>query len=181
MNKESLVDQPAYKAAHQFTCQQQILTLQNLLGLLDKAKLASESKKFEFAVLFQSRLSPDMFPLIKQIQIACDTAKFNAARLTGKDAPQHPDNEQSLEDAQKRIQSVISFLQSFKEADFKGYEERKITQPRWEGKWMTGRDFLTEYAMPNFFFHVVTAYNILRHNGVDIGKRDYLGKISMHS
>ena len=171
----------AETVAYQFICQQQILTLKNMMGLLEKAAPFAESKKFDFSVLLQSRLAPHMFPLMRQIQIACDTAKFNAARLTGKDAPSHSDNEQTLEDAKSRIKSVISYLEKFKEADFSGYQERKISNARWEGKWMTGGDFLTEYAIPNFFFHIVAAYSILRHNGVDIGKGDFLGKISMHA
>lgn len=168
-------------SAFQFICQQQVRTLKNLVQLLDKAVPYAQSKKFEYSVLLQSRLAPDMFPLMRQIQIACDTAKFNAARLSGKTAPSHPDEEKTLDEAKVRIQSVITYLESFQESDFRGYHERKITHPRWEEKWMTGADFFVEYAIPNFFFHTVAAYSILRHNGVDVGKTDYLGALSLRS
>mgnify|MGYP001408457562 CR=1 FL=1 len=168
-------------SAFHFVCHQQVHTLKNLIHLLDKAAPYADTKKFDYSVLLQARLAPDMFPLMRQIQITCDTAKFNAARLSGKTAPSHPDEEKTLADAKARIQSVISYLEGFQAADFEGFQERKVTNARWDGKWMTGADYLMQYAIPNFFFHTATAYNILRHNGVEIGKKDYLGTLSLRS
>ncbi|MFP5459887.1 MAG: DUF1993 family protein, partial [Bacteriovoracia bacterium] len=116
-------------------------------------------------------------PLLRQVQIACDTAKLGAARLAGKDAPVHDDKETTWPELKSRIHQVIAFLESLKPQDFAGAEERKITQPRWEGKWMTGEDYLRHHAIPNMYFHVTTAYSILRANGVDVGKKTYLGEM----
>ncbi len=142
---------------------------------LDKAAGFADQKKFNFEVLLQSRLAPDQFPLMRQIQIACDTAKLAAARLAGKEAPVHDDKEVTLADAYARIDSTLAYLQTFKPEDFKGAETRKITQPRWEGKWITGEEYAHLHVLPNLYFHITTAYSILRHNGVDVGKKDYLG------
>jgi hypothetical protein len=130
-------------------------------------------------VLLQSRLAPDMFPLIRQVQIACDHAKGTAARLAGKEPPAHTDTETTIEQAKQRIATVIAYLDTFKKEDFAHADSVKVTMPRWEGKSMTAVDFLVEYAQPNFYFHLTTAYAILRQAGVDIGKRDYLGAMSM--
>jgi hypothetical protein len=153
--------------------------LKNLDANLDKAAAHAAAKKFDPKVLLQSRLAPDMLPLMFQIQTACDTAKFAAARTTGKDSPSHPDTEQSLDDAKQRIAKVIAFLDGFKQADFEGIESRTVSLPRWEGKSMTALDYFIEHALPNFMFHVTTAYAILRHNGVELGKRDFLGQLTM--
>ncbi len=166
---------------YEFTTRQQVKALQNLTACLEKAAGYADSKKFEFEVLLQSRLAPDQFALLRQIQIACDTAKFNAARLTGLTAPAHPDNEKTWSELRARIESVIAYLKGFKESDFKGASEIKVTNPRWENKWMLGQDFVHEYAAPNVYFHITTAYAILRHNGVDVGKKDYLGALTFHS
>ncbi len=162
---------------YQQTVPQFTKTLGNLLTILDKAAAHADSKKFDAGVLLTSRLAPDQFHLIKQIQIACDTAKLCASRLSGKDAPVHDDKEQTLGDVKKRIQEVIAYLKSFSEKDFAEGASRKITQPRWETKWLTGSDYVLHHAIPNFYFHVTTAYAILRHNGVEIGKKDYLGEL----
>lgn len=162
---------------YELTVPQFIKMLNVLNSLLDRGAQYAETKKFDVEVLLNSRLAPDQFNLIRQVQIACDTAKFGVARLTGKDAPSHPDTEKTLPELKARIESTISFLESFKESDFAGAEERLITNPRWEGKSLVGKDFLIQYLLPNFYFHIVTAYSILRHNGVDIGKKDYLGKL----
>lgn len=151
--------------------------LKNLNDILDKLPGYCDSKKFEVEVLLGSRLSPDQFNLIKQIQIACDTAKLCGSRLAGKEAPVHEDHEKTLPELKTRIESVITYLGTFTEKDFLGAEERKISQPRWEGKYLTGHEFLVQHAIPNFYFHVTTAYSILRHNGVPIGKKDYLGPL----
>jgi hypothetical protein len=161
-----------------------VLEMKKLLGsldlCLDKAASHAAARKFDPAVLLQSRLAPDMFPLIRQVQIACDQAKYAASRAAGKDAPAHPDTEQTLDEIRARIATVIAYLGGFSAADFSGAGERRISLPRWEGKSMTATDYVIEHAMPNFFFHTTTAYAILRHNGVDLGKRDYLGALSMH-
>lgn len=151
--------------------------LRNLKKILEKGAHAAEAKKYEVDVLLNSRLAPDQFNLIRQVQIACDTAKLCAHRLTGKTAPVHEDKEKSLAEVMSRIDSTLSYLDSFSAADFQGSEEKKITTPRWDGKWMTGTEVVHHHVLPNFYFHVSTAYAILRHNGVDIGKKDYLGEM----
>ncbi|XDD51717.1 DUF1993 family protein [Leptospira sp. WS92.C1] len=155
--------------------------LQNLARLLEKAAAFSETKKIEVEVLLNSRLAPDQFHLIKQIQIATDTAKLGVSRLTGKDAPKHDDQEKTLPELQARIQSVLEYLSTFTEKDFGESEEKKVSQPRWEGKYLTGKEFAIQHAIPNFYFHITTAYSILRHNGVDIGKKNYLGDMPFKS
>jgi hypothetical protein len=150
-------------------------TLQNLSLCLDKAAAFADAKKFDAAVLLQSRLAPDQFTLLRQVQVACDTAKTCAARLAGKDAPAHEDNEKTIADAKARIDKVVAYLATYSEKDFAGALERHVSQPRWAGKFLTGKEFALQHAIPNFFFHVTTAYAILRHNGVDLGKKDYLG------
>lgn len=151
--------------------------LGNLSLLLDKAAQHAEAKKFDVGVLLQSRLFPDQLNFTRQIQIACDTAKMGVARLTGKDAPKHEDNEATLAELKERIGKVIAYLATFSETDFAGAEERKISQPRWEGKYLTGKEFAIQHAIPNLYFHITTAYSILRHNGVEIGKKNYLGEM----
>lgn len=151
--------------------------LNNLAAILEKAELAAVQKRYDMSVLLNARLAPDQFNLIRQIQIACDTAKLAAARLTGKvdDAPKHDDSETTLAELKTRIEETLNYLASFSESDFAGASERQISQPRWEGKYVTGAEFAIEHAMPNLYFHITTAYAILRHNGVDVGKKDYLG------
>jgi hypothetical protein len=162
---------------YQITVPQFIKMLQNLNRLLDKGALFAAAKKIDVEVLLNSRLAPDQFNLIRQVQIACDTAKLGISRLTGKEAPVHEDNEKTLSELLTRIDSVISYLGKFSEKDFDGAEERKISQPRWEGKYLTGKEFALQHAIPNLYFHITTAYSILRHNGVEVGKKDYLGEM----
>jgi len=151
--------------------------LKNLSRILEKAGAHAEAKKYDVDILLNSRLYPDQFNLIRQVQIACDTAKLGVARLTGKDAPVNDDEEKSLPELQARIEGTLNFLQSIDENDFKGAEERKVSQPRWEGKYLNGLEFAIQHAIPNLYFHVTTAYSILRHNGVEVGKKDYLGEM----
>lgn len=155
--------------------------LRNLSNILDKGAQFADSKKIPMEVLLQSRLAPDQFPLIKQIQIACDTAKLGASRLTGMEAPVHEDKETTLAEAKARIASVISYLETFKESHYSSAATRQVTTPRWEGKHLSGEDYAIHHVIPNFYFHVTTAYSILRHNGVDIGKKDYLGPMPFKS
>jgi len=156
-------------------------SLNNLHSILDKALQHAETKKFDVEVLLNSRLAPDQFHFIRQIQIACDTAKLCVARLTGKEAPSHADTEKTLPELKARLQDTIKFLNSVSASDFAGSEEKKITTPRWENKHLLGMDYVTHHALPNIYFHVTTAYAILRHNGVDIGKKDYLGDLPFRS
>ncbi|WP_374034267.1 DUF1993 family protein [Bdellovibrio bacteriovorus] len=158
-----------------------IKTLKNLSAILDKGAHLAETKKFDVEVLLNSRLAPDQFPLTRQIQIACDTAKLGVARLTGKEAPSHPDTEKTLPELKTRIESTIAFLESVSAKDFTGADKKHISQPRWEGKYLTGEEYVLHHAIPNIYFHVTTAYSILRHNGVEIGKKDFLGALPFKS
>jgi hypothetical protein len=157
------------------------LEIKKLLGTvpawLDKAAEHAAAKEYDPNTLLQARLAPDMFPLVRQIQSACDQAKYAAGRPTGKDIPSHPDTEQTFDELRARVAAVRSYLEGFTARDFEGADERSITLPRWEGRSMSGTVYFTEFALPNFFFHLTMAYAILRHNGVDLGKRDYLGPI----
>ncbi|EMY79621.1 PF09351 domain protein [Leptospira weilii serovar Ranarum str. ICFT] len=155
--------------------------LRNLKLLLEKGASYAETKKFDVEVLLNSRLAPDQFNFIKQIQIVCDTAKLGVSRLTGKEAPKHDDQEKTLSELQTRIQSTLDYLGTFTEKDFVGANEIKVSQPRWEGKYLTGKEFAIQHLIPNFYFHITTAYSILRHNGVDIGKKNYLGEMPFKS
>ncbi|MCP8690095.1 DUF1993 domain-containing protein [Marinobacterium sedimentorum] len=157
--------------------------LQNLSAILDKAEAFAEAKKIDVTVLLNSRLAPDQFNFTRQVQIACDTAKLSVARLAGKEssAPKHEDNEATLAELQARIQSVVDYLSGFTREDLAAAETQKITQPRWDGKYLTGREFAIQHALPNIYFHITTAYAILRHNGVDVGKKDYLGSLPYKS
>ena|SRR3989304_619721 len=156
-----------------------IKMLGNLSAILDKAAKHAEEKKFDIEVLLRSRLAPDQFDLIFQVQVACDTAKLGIARLAGKekDAPSYPDTEKTLAEVKARIDKTVAYLKTFKAKDFAGADERRISQPRWEGKSLSGEQFLHQHVIPNLYFHVTTAYAILRHNGVNIGKKDYLGQL----
>jgi hypothetical protein len=153
--------------------------LDNLSRILDKAAQYAEAKKFNIDVLLNSRLAPDQFNLIRQVQITCDTAKFGAARICGKEAPTHPDTETTLAELQARIKTVQDYLASFKPEDFVGAEARHVSQPRWEGKYLTATEFVIQHSLPNIYFHIATAYSILRHNGVDVGKKDFLGNMPL--
>ena len=157
--------------------------LKNLSAILEKAEAFAAIKKVDMSVLLNSRLSVDQFNLIRQVQIACDISKLGVARLTGKEGsvPKHEDNETTLAELQARIQSVLDYLAGFSEADFADAGTRTITQPRWEGKTLTGEQFAIEWAIPNVHFHVTTAYAILRHLGVEVGKKDYLGEMPFKS
>ena len=150
--------------------------LKNLSAILDKAQAHAEAKKIEPAVLLGCRLYPDMFTLTRQVQVACDNAKGAAARLAGVEVPKHEDTEQTFADLKARIAKTVDFVESFKPAQIDGTEEKEIhlklgpLEVDWKGM-----QYLLGFALPNFYFHVVTAYDILRHNGVEIGKREYIG------
>jgi hypothetical protein len=144
----------------------------------DAAEALATENAFSVDLFLEQRLTMNQFSLVRQVQIACDTAKLGASRLTGREAPKHEDNETTLAQLRARLAEVISYLDDFSAADFAKAGEQTISQPRWNGKTMTGADFFIEHVVPNFFFHLGHTYAILRHNGVKIGKRDYLGKLT---
>ncbi|MEW5855534.1 MAG: DUF1993 domain-containing protein [Myxococcota bacterium] len=149
--------------------------LKNARTWLDKAAAYAEQKKFDPSVLVQSRLAPDMFPLAKQIQLASDHAKGCTARLAGLEVPRFEDKESTIPELQARIDKTIAFIESVPAAKVDGSEDRDIVLPSPHGeRRFKGEDYLKHYALPNFYFHVTTTYAILRHNGVDLGKRDYI-------
>ncbi|WP_026349294.1 DUF1993 domain-containing protein [Arsukibacterium perlucidum] len=157
--------------------------LQNLQQILDKGAAFAASKKIDMTVLLNARLAPDQFNLIRQVQIACDSAKLGAARLTNQvdSAPKHADDETTLEQLSQRVADTVAYLATFNPADFADAASQKVSQPRWEGKYLTGDEFLIQHVLPNIYFHITTAYAILRHNGVDVGKKDYLGAMPYKS
>jgi hypothetical protein len=145
---------------------------------LEETLAFAEAKKLDPNVFLTFRLAPDQFPLSRQIQIACDTAKLGASRLGGKEAPVQADTETTVPELRARVASVLAYLDGFSEKDFANAATAVITQPRWEGKTMTGADYFIEHVVPNFYFHVTTTYALLRHNCVNLGKRDYLGALT---
>lgn len=148
-----------------------------LSKLLDKAEAFAEERKIKPEILVNARLSPDMLSLAGQIQRASDTAKFAAARLTGMDAPSFPDEEVTLDDLRTRIAQTVSYLATVPETAFDGAAERTVTvKSRGQEVNYTGKDYLLTFALPNFYFHLTTAYAILRHSGVPVGKLDFLGR-----
>ena len=150
--------------------------LTNLSAILDKTQAHVDAHKIDAAALTTYRLFPDMFAMARQVQIACDTAKGAVARLAGVDIPVNEDSEQTLAELKKRIATTIAFVQSIQPEQIDGSEDNEITLRRGEkSTTYKGMQFLLGHALPNFYFHVATAYNILRHNGVPVGKRDYLG------
>ena len=152
--------------------------LRNLSAILDKAQAHAEAKKLDAAVPGSLRLIADMFPLARQVQIACDTAKGAVARLAGVDIPKHEDTEQTIPELKARIAKTLDFLGSVPAAKINGSDEREVVMKmRGQDMKFQGAQYLLSHALPNFYFHVTTAYNILRANGVDIGKRDYIGSI----
>jgi uncharacterized protein len=162
-----------------------ISQMKKMLGQLDKwleaAAAFAQTKSFDPNVFLGLRLAPDQFAFARQVQTACDTVKLAASRLTGKDAPKQADTEQTLDELRARVALVLEYLNGLSAKDFDGAATRVVTQPRWEGKVMSGADYFLEHAVPNFFFHLTHAYAILRHNGVSVGKRDYLGALSLRA
>lgn len=151
--------------------------MKNLIGIIEKAEAHCAAKKIDPEVLVNDRLAPDMFPLKRQVQIASDMAKAAACRLAGKDIPKWEDNEKTLPELKARLQKAIDFIGAFKPAEIDGSENKEIAltiggQP----KTLTGHQYLMTHAYPHFYFHVTTTYNILRHNGVEVGKGDFVGK-----
>jgi hypothetical protein len=156
-------------------------TLGNMDQWLEAAAAHAAKKSFDPNLLLGMRLAPDQFAFARQVQTACDTAKLATARLTGQEAPKHADTETTIDELRARIKSVIAYLDGFDASHFAEAGARVITTPRWESKTMSGTDYLIEHGMPNFFVHATTAYAILRHNGVEIGKKHYLGTLSLRA
>jgi hypothetical protein len=154
-----------------------IRVLGNLAAILEKAAAHAEARKFDPDILVTSRLYPDMFPLAKQVQIASDAAKGGAARLAGTEPPSFEDKEKTIPELVERLRKTADFLRTLEPAQFEGAEDRTVTWKTRAGeKSMPGMPYLLTHVNPNFYFHVTTAYAILRHNGVEIGKGDYLGR-----
>lgn len=155
--------------------------LQNLKVILEKARTSAEVRKFDVNVLVQSRLAPDMFPLVRQVQIACDSIKLGVARVVDQmeTVPKHADTETTIDELLTRIQETLDYIATVSPAMFEGASERRVGTPRWEGKTVSGDEFIVQYALPNLYFHITTTYAILRHNGVDVGKQDFLGALPM--
>jgi hypothetical protein len=150
--------------------------LRNLSAILDKAQAHCDAKKIDPQALLQARLYPDMFPLVRQVQIACDTAKGAVARLAGVDIPKHEDTEQTFSDLKARIAKTLDFVESSSAQRIEGSEDKEVVLKMREREVkFNGMQYLLGHAYPNFYFHVTTAYAILRHNGVEIGKRDFIG------
>ncbi len=155
-------------------------SLGGLENILRKAEEFVRASGLDETGFLQERLAPDMFPLVRQVQIVCDNAKASTARLTGIENPKHEDKEQTFAELYDRIHFTLNFLKSVQKESFEGAEERKVELPYFPGKHFIGFDYLREYALPNFFFHLTTAYGIIRHKGVAIGKKDYLNGLSLH-
>jgi hypothetical protein len=153
--------------------------LGNLASILEKGEEYADAKKIEHQVLLNSRLFADMYPLIRQVQIATDMSKGAGARLAAIDIPKYEDNETGFAELQARIAKTITFLDAIKPAQLEGAEAREITiSIRKTDLKFSGQDYLLKWVMPNVYFHVTTAYNILRHNGVNLGKQDFLGHLT---
>jgi hypothetical protein len=163
---------------YQASVPQFIKMLGNLKSILDKAAAHATSKKIDESVFVNARLSPDMLPLTAQVQIATDFARGTTARLVGVEPPKVEDNEKSFAELTARIDAAIAYVRTFSAAQVDGSETRQITRTiRGAPKTFSGQDYLIQFSLPNFYFHVTTAYAILRHNGVEIGKLDFLGPL----
>jgi uncharacterized protein len=154
-----------------------IRVLNNLLAVLEKGAAHAEARKIDPTALLNARLYPDMFPFTRQVQLAADTAISGVARLAGTEVPAHENNEISFAELATRIKKTIAQLETFKPEQLDGTEDKTVTwQTRSSTKNMQGLPYLMNHVLPNLFFHSTTAYNILRHNGVELGKMDYLGR-----
>ena len=153
--------------------------LNNLIGILEKGAAHAEAKKIDPSVLVNARLYPDMFPLVKQIQIASDVARIGSSRLAQVDPPKMEDNEKTFPEMIERLKKTVAYLETLKAEQLDGGEDRTVTWTAQEKtQSMPGTHYLQWRVLPNVFFHCTTAYNILRHNGVEIGKNDFLGRLS---
>jgi hypothetical protein len=167
---------------HAFAIETFVPMLRALSEILDKGVQHASARQLDQTTLVNARLAPDMYPLAKQVQLACDHAKDATARLMGEEPPRFEDTERSLDDLKVRIATTTRYLVRARETSFEDAENRNITIPTANNFSfeLTGFQFLRDWALPHFYFHVVTAYDILRHNGVDIGKRDYLSNVGKY-
>ena len=149
--------------------------LSNLDHWIGMATDHAAAAGFDAEVFASARLAPDQFSFVQQVQSACDAAKYAAAYLTGQTAPSHPDTEKTLAELRARVAKCTAYLGTLSAADFNGAEERRVAPPWMEGHSVRGDYYLSRLSVPNFYFHVTTAYDILRHNGVQLGKRDFIG------
>lgn len=157
---------------------QMVKQLRLLDTWLQKAAEYAKSRSFDPGNLAGIRLAPDQFALDRQVLTACDTLKLGMSRVTGLDVPSVPDTEKTIDELRARVQSTVEIVSKATAKDFEGTATRVVTTPRWEGKTMTGSDYFVEHVVPNFYFHLTHCYAILRHAGVPLGKRDYLGSLT---
>ncbi len=165
----------AYESLVQFS-----KMLKNLDDWLGKAEAHAKEKGFSPDVLLEARLYPDQYQLAKQVQSACDAAKFAMVYLSGKQAPIFPDTEKTMTEIRDRARKCRELLDAVTESELAGFAERKVSPPWLGGKWLRGDHYLQQVAVPNFLFHIVTAYSILRHNGVPLGKAEFIGSLPVH-
>ena len=167
---------------YDLTVAQLSATLRNLDHWLTLASAHAQSQQVAVESLLTAKLAPDQYIFARQVQVACDNAKYIAGRLAGKEWPSHPDTESTFEQLRGRVASVLDYLGTFAREDFENIERRKITLP-WmkQDEWLAAYDYLVGFALPNFYFHVVTAYAILRHKGVKLDKNDFLGRLPIQS
>lgn len=166
---------------NEFIVEQFSRSLTNLKNILKKAQAHAHERKFDESLFLHSRLATDMFPLARQVQIACDIAKASCARLSGTTAPSFADEEKTMAELFTRIDKTLDYVKTFTNSDFKGYENQTISFHWNPGKHLKGHDYLISYAIPNFYFHLSAVYGILRSNGVHLGKGDYLGEMQWHT
>lgn len=155
--------------------------LVNMATWFDKAVAYANARSFDPEVLLGARLAPDQLPLVRQVQSACDRAKFVGARLAGKEPPRHPDNEKTIAEIGERIRVCVAYLDTFVPEDFRDASTRIVELPFFDDKTIEGSDYLLELGLPGFYFHVTTAYSILRHNGVALTMRDFIGPANVRS
>jgi hypothetical protein len=147
---------------------------------IDKVLENAAQRKFDADVLIGARLAPDQLPLSAQFQAACDSAKLGVAKLSGTEPPSHPDTEKTFAELRARLGVVLAYVEPFQGSDFAGWEERRVSHTWMGARWIASRDYIIEFAVPNFLFHVTTAYSILRHNGVPLGKADFIAPLTLH-
>lgn len=164
-------------AVYDITAGQFIRSLNALKNVLEKANEFAEKKRLQPDVLLNSRLAPDQFPLSRQIVLTCEHAKGCCEKLTGVEAPKQESKEQSLSDFITRIDGAVEYLSSLTPEQFANWADKEVRFPFNPRVYLVGKDYLPQFALPNFFFHLTLAYSILRHNGVELGKRDYLGVV----
>jgi hypothetical protein len=164
---------------YDLTVPQLIHTLRQIPRWLDKAEAYAGQKKFDVQVLLDSRLATDQYNFLRQVQVACRTAKNFTASLAGQEVPKFEENEKTVADLRARVEQTIAWLETLRPEHFEGAEDRAVELPFTKEKRMKGSDYLFQFLLPNFYFHTAAAYAILRHNGLELGKRDFLGDITL--